>query len=219
VTAAPPSPRGGLSSPPGCALQAPGASTSGRSSLDPTGLTDDLCARIYAVNNLSADGVSWTVSVIDPRAMTVVESIPVRPHPHHIHPVPGRNIAYISYLTSQHLNVLDMVSNSVVAHIHTGFGARHLASSPDGRLAFTDDFVGDTVTAIDTASGRILGRVRVGRHPNHSVPSADGRSLFVANSGESSVSVGNPADSTWSVVSLLGHRLVAELPGGATRSR
>lgn len=148
--------------------------------------------------------------------------------------------------------------------------------------------------------------VRVGRHPNHSVPSADGRFLFVANSGESSVSVidtrvlrvvdtvtvgldpparpsrpfdlalspdgtqvivtgagdsslsfinaqtrtevasvpigsprttlpgkdldpqlnvrltpdgsfawvGNQSDSTWSVVSLAGHRLVAELPAG-----
>jgi YVTN family beta-propeller protein len=82
-----------------------------------------------------------------------------------------------------------MVSNSVVAHVLTGFGPRHLEFSPDGRLAYTDDFVGDTVSAVDTASGRTIGIVRVGRHPNHSVPSADGRLLFVANSGESTVSV------------------------------
>jgi YVTN family beta-propeller protein len=145
--------------------------------------------RVYVVSSRGADGVSGTISVIDPQTMTIVDRIPVRREPHHIYPVPGRNIAYISHLFGQRLEVLDLMSGSIVQDIRTGIGPRHLTFSPDRRLAYTDDFLGDTVTAVDTATGRGLGVVRVGHHPNHDVVSADGRYVFVANSGESSISV------------------------------
>jgi YVTN family beta-propeller protein len=151
--------------------------------LPPTG------ERVYVVSNHDADGASGTVSVIDPRTMTVVDRIPVRREPQIIYPVPGRNIAYVSHLFGQRLEVLDLVSDSVVQDIRTGLGPRHLAFSPDRRFAYTDDFLGDTVTAIDTVTGRSIGVVPVGHHPDHNVVSTEGRYVFVANNGGSSVSV------------------------------
>ena len=145
--------------------------------------------RVYVVSNRGADGVTGTVSIIDPQAMAVVDRIPVRREPRRIYPVPGRNIAYISHLYGQRLEVLDLLSDSVVQDIRTGFGPRDLAFSPNRLFAYTDDFLGDTVTAIDTVSGRSIGVVAVGHHPEHDVVSADGRYVFVANSGESTVSV------------------------------
>jgi hypothetical protein len=87
-----------------------------------------LCDRVYAVNNMSTDGSRWTVSLIDPDSMRVVEDIPVGPQPHHIYPVPDRNIAYISHLAGNGLDVLDMVSNQVVGRVATGSGPRSVAS-------------------------------------------------------------------------------------------
>jgi YVTN family beta-propeller protein len=172
----------------GCLAGSAAASSLRNGSLDQTVLGEP-CDRLYAVNNQSSDGRRWTVSVIDPRSERVVEEVPVGPEPHHIYPVPGRNVAYISHLTGNVLDVLDLVSNRVVGQVVTGSGPRHLEFSPDGRVAYTDDLPGNTITAVDTASGRTLGIVPVGRQPNYNVTSADGRYIFVADSGESAVSV------------------------------
>jgi hypothetical protein len=53
------------------------------------------------------------VSVIDPRRRVVARRIEVAPRPHHIYPVPGRTIAYISHLTGRRLEVLDMLTDRV----------------------------------------------------------------------------------------------------------
>lgn len=147
------------------------------------------CERVYAVDNQSQDGVHWTVSVIDPRRRAVASRIEVAPRPHHIYPVPGHTIAYVSHFTGRRLEVLDMLTDRVTGEVTTGEGPRHLEFSPDGRVAYTDDYAGGTVSAIDTASGRTLGIVRVGAQPNYNAVSSGGRYVFVANSGESTVSV------------------------------
>lgn len=86
--------------------------------------------------------------------------------------------------------VINLVTRKSVKVIPTpDTGMVGIAVSPNGRFVIATDFLKGEVSVISTATQRIVATIPVGENPNGVVFSADSRRAFVANQGDTTVSV------------------------------
>lgn len=133
-------------------------------------------------------GTPAYTNVIDARTLRVIKRVPVEEKPHHFYKVPNQNKAYISHFGGTGvIEVLDLLSNEIVAKIPTSDGPRHLTFSKDGKYAWTANFDHNDVSLIDVENDKTLWTAPVGRRPNYVEPAWS--YVFAANLGESSLTV------------------------------
>jgi YVTN family beta-propeller protein len=156
-------------------------------------------AWIYAVSpGSSPDKIESSkgyLRVIDPKTNRIYKSIEIGSGPHHFYPIKGTTKAYISHFGklgkdgeikgSSFIDVLDMKSNTIKGRIQTGLGPRHLTIS--GRYAYSANYDDNSVSKIDTRTDKNIWTSKAGEKPNY-VEAVEGK-IFIANSGESSVTV------------------------------
>lgn len=86
--------------------------------------------------------------------------------------------------------VIDLANQKTVTVVPTpDIGMVGVQVSPDGRFVVATDFLLNEVSVISTAANRIVANIPVGPEPNGVVFSADGCRAFVANQGDTTVSV------------------------------
>lgn len=133
-------------------------------------------------------GTQAYTNVIDARTLKTIKRVPTEEKPHHFYKVPHQNKAYISHFGGTGVvEVLDLISNEIVAKIPTSDGPRHLTFSADGKYAWTANFDHNDVSLIDVETDTTLWTAPVGRRPNYVEPAWS--YAFSANLGESSLTV------------------------------
>lgn len=122
--------------------------------------------------------------------------IPVTfPHSVAIHPF-GR-YAYVSRsMVANYVDVINLVSKSIIGTISTGRSPQGLVVSPDGTRLFVVNSGSGTVSVVDTATNRVRSTISVGSTPHNAVISHDGTKLYVSNYGSGTVSVIDTATSS-----------------------
>ncbi|MBV9435629.1 MAG: beta-propeller fold lactonase family protein [Acidobacteria bacterium] len=131
-----------------------------------------------------------TVSIIDPRTLKIVGSIPTgQPESHMLAISHDGKRGYTSNVGPGTVSVLDMESRKTVATIHISPVAQRISISPDDRLVFTADQTKPQLAIIDTASSSIKGWVPLPGRGYGTASSPDGKWLVVAVPDERKVAV------------------------------
>ncbi|WP_167767652.1 autotransporter domain-containing protein [Bradyrhizobium frederickii] len=104
--------------------------------------------------------------------------------------------AYVAAMSGA-VDVIDVVSRTVVATIPVAVGPAGLALSPDGSSLYVTSSGANSVTVISTATNLVVGSpIAVGAVPYGVVVSPDGSRVYVANEGSASVSIIDAASKT-----------------------
>jgi YVTN family beta-propeller protein len=88
-------------------------------------------------------------------------------------------LVYVINARSEHLSVIDVPQNRVVANINVGRAATGIAATKEGNRMYVAIESESKVVAVDTLTSKILWSVPVGERPHHVAVSGDGRFLFV----------------------------------------
>ena len=147
-------------------------------------------------------GAESQVAVVDLHDLTVAALPVVCPAPHHAAVDPAGTRVAVTCSLSDELVLMDPASAATLARVPAGPGPAaagtprytpmNVAWSPDGARFFATMAGTGEVRAFSRA-GNPEGAVAVGRMPAQIAGSADGRVLVVANRGDGSVSVLDPA--------------------------
>jgi YVTN family beta-propeller protein len=141
-------------------------------------------ARAYVSN-----AGSGTVSVIATASNSVIATVSGIACPYHTRLIHFESELLVSSQCDNTLKVVSTATNTIVKSIPTGPTPRGIAVTPGGTRAYVADFGGNTVDVIDLTALTNLGTpITVGLNPR-GLALAPGGHLYVANSGESTVSV------------------------------
>lgn len=174
----------------------------------PSGLAQDpVTGNVYVAN--SGDG---TVSVVDPEAQTVIDTINVGGTPEQVAADPSAGIVYVTNFTDDAFDVIDTSTNTVVNTISVGNGADGIAVNPLTGDIYVTNFIDDTlsvvpnpaVTALPSVSA--ISTVAVGNGPIDVDYNPLTNRIFVVNAN----------DDTLSVVDATALEVTATLPTGIT---
>ena len=131
-----------------------------------------------------------TLSVINTGTHAVLRTLPGIPRPHALCRSPDGRFVYVSsHSESGGVQVIDTVSDGVVARIQTAAYHMHCAFSPEGRYVFVASHGANAVQIIDGIVREVIATIPVGQAPHNVVVSQDNRSLWVTNIGSSDLSV------------------------------
>ena len=115
---------------------------------------------------------------------------------------PSGGFAYIPIIAdTNHVSVINLATNTVVASIHVGSYPLGVSVSPDGSRVYITNHLSSNVSVINTATNTVVATVPVGISPAGVAISPDGSLVYVANAGSASVTVINTA--TNSVVNTI----------------
>jgi YVTN family beta-propeller protein len=145
---------------------------------------------------LVANQTSGTVSLVDPRAGTVLSEVATGEKPAGVAISKDGRRGVVSHWYGYNLAVLDVGSNriEVVGRVEVGPEPRGVAISPDGRTAYVAVGVSNEVVRVDLDARQVTGRLPVGREPRGLAISPDGSRLLVGNARGQSLSVIGTAD-------------------------
>jgi len=132
------------------------------------------------------------LQVYDPATLELVDTADLDFRPHHLYPIPGRNIAIQAHFgPTSNVEILNMVNNKIVGKIGTGLGPRHLSFNSSNTVAYSANFDGNSISVLDLAELRNVATIPVGKKPNYVqyVETTNGPRLFVENFGENTVTV------------------------------
>ncbi|WP_426411259.1 autotransporter domain-containing protein [Bradyrhizobium ganzhouense] len=103
---------------------------------------------------------------------------------------PDGRFAYVAALGSGQIDVIDVVSRTVLAAIPSSGSPSALTLSADGSSLYVTSDSGNSVTVISTATNHVVGSsIAVGTNPNGIAVSPDGTRVYVTNEGSASVSI------------------------------
>lgn len=131
-----------------------------------------------------------TISIIDPRALKIVGSIPTgQPESHMLAISPDGKRGYTANVGPGTVSVLDMEARKTVTVIPVSSMVQRIAVSVDGRTAFTADQAKPQLVAIDTSTNKVKTFVPLAATGYGTAPTPDGRWLVVAVPGANQVAV------------------------------
>ncbi len=148
-------------------------------------------------------GTPAFMKVFDATNLSLKAVASLNEKPHHIYKVPFQNKAYIAHFgPTANIQVVDLLTNTIVKDIGTGTGPRHMTFAPDGKSVWTANLDGNSVSHISTVTDTLISTTPTGLKPNY--VELAGPYAFVANLGQSSLTVLSQATGAF----------VADLPVG-----
>ncbi len=122
-----------------------------------------------------------TISIIDPRTLKIVGSIPTgQAESHMLAIAPDGKRGYTANVGPGTVSVLDMENKKTITVIPVAGVVQRIAVSPDGKMAFTSDQTKPRLAVIDTASNKVKTWVPLPAAGYGTAPTPDGRWLVVA---------------------------------------
>ncbi len=152
----------------------------------------------YITNGGAAD----SISVIDTRTDTVIDTIPVGDGIREMVLSPDGDRIYLTRTGDQldsigTLVVVDTASRAVTGtEIPVGYNPEGVAVSPNGSRVYVANVYGGDVSVIDTATDTVIASPQVGSGPARVAVSPDGTRAYVTNSFDGTVSVIDTATNT-----------------------
>ena len=138
----------------------------------------------YAVNQ-TAD----SISVLDIRARTAIDEMPVGPRPSHADISPDGRLLYVSNQYGDRVEVVNLKDRRVVRALEAEHEPYGVTLSPDGKKLYVAESISDTVSIFDTRNGKRLSRAHSGRGPRFIARTSDGSKLLVSNGMSRDVSI------------------------------
>ena len=133
---------------------------------------------------------SAAVVVVDPKARTVVGSVPTESTGSHwLAMLPDGSKAYTSNKDTTHLTVIDVPSMKAIGTIAMPNGSDGLAVSRDGRRLFVADLREPVLRVVDTATDREVATVTLKARAMRVRLTPDERLLLLSDSGANAVEV------------------------------
>jgi len=140
-----------------------------------------------------------SVSVIDPKTMTLVGSVPTgQPESHMLAISSDGTRGYTANVGPGTVSVLDLAARKTVAVVPVATHVQRIALSPDGRWAFTSDTTTPRLAVIDTTTNTVAKWVTLPAPGYGAAATRDGKYLVIALSKANAVAVVDLA--TFSVV-------------------
>jgi YVTN family beta-propeller protein len=122
-----------------------------------------------------------SVSVIDPRTLKIIETIPTgQPESHMLAITRDGRRGYTSNVGPGTISVLDLETKKVLAVIPVSKNAQRIALSVDDRWVFTSDQTKSQLAVIDAKTNGINTWIEMPGHGYGTAPTPDGRWLIVA---------------------------------------
>jgi YVTN family beta-propeller protein len=146
--------------------------------------------RVIDTTTDTITGPSHTLTGINARAIAIA---------------PSGLTAYIANFSSvtNHLSVIDLVTNRETATISVGDNPADIAINSTDTTAYITDFTSNTVTVVDLTTHTVLTTMSVGLTPTGIALTSDETQAYVANSGHDSIGV----------IDLATNRIVATIHG------
>jgi YVTN family beta-propeller protein len=131
-----------------------------------------------------------TVSVIDTRTNTVVDTVPGLGSPFGVALTPNGSFAYITNFQNSWVSVIDR-TNTVVATVPGFNGPFGIAVAPNGAFAYVVNLVNDSVGIINTATNVLAATVPLpsGSEPVAVAITPNSATVYVSDQGANAVSV------------------------------
>ena len=139
-------------------------------------------SRIYVANSFTND-----VSVIDPRSMTVVATIPVSMRPRGLALDENAHRLYVANSESDSVSVINTDNYQVVATIPLSMMLTALAANENTGRVYVANASTDSVYVIEGA--RVAKEIGVGHHPVDLARDAPSNRLLVANQADGTLSI------------------------------
>lgn len=117
--------------------------------------------RFVYVANLHSD----TVSVVDPRAGTVVDGVPVGDGPDSVALGPDGSRLYVTDSAADTVSVVDTRTRTVVETVAVGHEPSRVTVSPDNRSVYVSNVGAGTVSVISTRTLTVTDTITVGDAP------------------------------------------------------
>jgi len=131
-----------------------------------------------------------TVSVIDPRTLKTVGTVPTgQPESHMLAISPDGRRGYTANVGPGTVSVLDLQARKLITKISVAPKIQRIAVSVDGRLAFTADQTMPQIAVIDTTTNGVKTWIPLSAPGYGSAPTPDGRWLIVAVPAANQVAV------------------------------
>ncbi len=131
-----------------------------------------------------------TVTVIDPRTLKIVATIPTGQEQSHMLVLsPGGRRGYTANVGPGTVSVLDMIRHKTLAIIPVSSKIQRISISPHGRMLFTSDQATPRLAVINPATYKIQDWVPLPGLGYGTAPTPDGRWLLVAIPAEGKVAV------------------------------
>lgn len=146
--------------------------------------------RVYVANTFS-----HTVSVIDPRNMTSLATIPVGVSPRALALDESRHVLYVANQESNNLNAIDTEKMVVTATIPLAIDPTSVYASGSSDRAFIAVASTNSIYAVNRDG--VLKEIPVGHHPVDIVRDENANRIIVANAGDGTLSIIEESD--WSV--------------------
>lgn len=122
-----------------------------------------------------------SVTIVDPRTLKVVGSIPTtQPESHMLAVSHDGRRGYTANVGSGTISVLDMAARKTIAVIHISGSTQRISISNDDSMAFTSDQEKPQLAVVDTSSNKIKSWVALPAVGYGTTPTRDGRWLLVA---------------------------------------
>ena len=122
-----------------------------------------------------------SVSIIDPRSLRIVGSIPTGQAQSHMFALTrDERRGYTSNVRPGSVSVLDLKTRRTIAIIPISDFAQRISLSADDAMVFTADQIKPELVVIDTATNKVRTRVELPGTGYGSAPTADGRWLIIA---------------------------------------
>jgi YVTN family beta-propeller protein len=134
--------------------------------------------------------VDRTVSIIDPKTMKVVGSIPTGAEQSHmITLLPDGKKLYSANVGPGTVSVMDVPGRKFLKTIPISSNTQRISNSNDGRWVFTADQTAPELVAIDTKTDTVSKRIKLPAVGYGTTPTVDGRYLLVTMDSQPAIAV------------------------------
>lgn len=124
--------------------------------------------------------LSNSVTIIDPKSLTVVGSIPTgKPESHMIVLSPDGHRAFTANVSTGTVSVLDLQARKLLTVIPVADGVQRISISRDGSMVFTSDTTKHELDVINTATNTVKTRIPLPANGYGSAATADGHTLLL----------------------------------------
>lgn len=131
-----------------------------------------------------------SVSIVDPKTLKVVGSIPTgQEQSHTLALSPDGKLAFTANVGPGTVSVLDVPGRKLLGVVPVSTNTQRISVSRDGRYAFTSDQVKPELVVIDAASRRIVKRIAIPGPGYGTAATLDGRYLLVAMRSQEKIAV------------------------------
>lgn len=131
-----------------------------------------------------------SVSIVDPKTLKVVGSIPTgQEQSHTLALSPDGKLAFTANVGPGTVSVLDVPGRKLLGVVPVSANTQRISVSRDGRYAFTSDQVKPELVVIDAASRKVVKRIAIPGPGYGTAATMDGKYLLVAMRNQEKIAV------------------------------